>query len=376
MHLITQFDTVYTPKDDVVFEKTWHGLETPVENGIQTSGSNISEVFCPIVECGLKPDFEGEIAETSEDLRDFVAANPLSDWKLLLADCRNSKSGKVLPIHIPKKGYKIHQNRTLFDAIVMAAKDVLGEGGFKIVTVGTLGGYTQFFVSIAVKNTESFEVTSGSKDLWKQFFNLNSSHNGLVSSNCMLSTVRIVCFNTLNSSVDDATDSGTISKIRHTSNSDQIITAKTFAVNLTMWIKKSESFKLVLETLKNEKMTVDSFKAFATGVFTNAMSDQLSTTSFNRINEMLPLFQRGIGNSGQSRYDAINAFTEYFTHGTGTGSDKVKLNKRVASANFGRGNDWKLEALRIASDQSEFAVALERGEKLFLDKEKEMTTKN
>jgi hypothetical protein len=80
------------------------------------------------------------------------------------------------------------------------------------------------------------------------------------------------------------------------------------------------------------------------------------------------LFAKGQGNKGETVYDGINAFTEYFTSGNGVGGKLVKQNRRVASANFGRGNEWKQQAILTATNEEAFKSAIERGTKLYNDK--------
>ena len=374
MHLIIpEVDTVYTPNHND-WRKTWHGLETVVaEQEIAVDGSSTPEVFCPIVQCGVKPDFDGELAtDIPEDLKESLEENDaFKKWKLILADCRQGKSKQVWPLHVPRAGYRIHQNKDLFDCMVKSATEVLGQGGFKVVTVGTLGGYSQFFVSLAIKGQESFTIgklANGLNDDWKQFFGLNSSHNGLIASTRNLSLIRQVCWNTVNAAIASAEAQDTLETIKHTKESGELITPQVFAIDLQKWIEQGQRVKLSLEAMKVEQMSLESFRAFATGIFTREDSDCLSTTSFNRVTDLEALFAKGQGNEGKSLYDGVNAFTEFFTSGRGVGNpDKVKLNKRIASANFGRGNDWKREALRVASNEKELNICLKRGKRLFKD---------
>lgn len=368
-HMIdTAVDTVYTPNHEF-WVKLWHNLQTPVaEKEIFADGSNIPLVFNDIVQCGMKPDFETEISTVSEDLQ---ADLDLSQFKLILADCRKGKSKQVHPLHVPRKGYKIHQNRQCFDLMVSAAKAVLGDD-FKIVTVGTLGSYTQFFMSIAIKGNSTFQVgtlANGAKDIWQKFFNLNTSHNGMVSSNRSLSTVRQVCWNTVNASIADSTQAGTIANIKHTANSDELMTPKQFESDLRVWMTQAETFQAMLAAIKGQKMTVEKFQSFASGIFTNAGSDAMSTVSFNRVQDLTALFQRGLGNDGKTVYDAVNAFTEYFTSGNGVGKGRdVSAAKRLATANFGQGMEWKRTALTVATTPELMAETCKRGEKFFADK--------
>ena len=114
-------------------------------------------------------------------------------------------------------------------------------------------------------------------------------------------------------------------------------------------------------------MNADGFRSFATGVFTLEASDRLSTTSRNRVEDMVTLFQKGRGNSGKTLHDGYCAFTEFFTSGRGAGGRDVNNAKRIATANFGRANEWKLEALRVATDEKELVETMKRGERLYAD---------
>lgn len=371
-HCITELDTVYCPELGE-FKDTWHKLQTNVSGPILADGSNIGKVFCPVVESGFKLEADFPIEKTAtEDGEEMV--NPLSEWKMILADLRPNGRG-VVPLHVPKKDYVIHQNRDLFDSMVSAATQVLGNG-FEIATIGTLGGYAHFFVSIAIKGeNEGFSV--GEKDAWKSFFNLVSSHNGQVSSQTLLSVIRIVCMNTVQASISDGEATGTKSNFKHTKGSLEFVTPKVFEANLRLWTTEREKMKITLAMLKGEKMSLDGFRSFAAGIHSNRSTDLLSTNSFNRIGELSALFSKGKGNTGETRYDALNAFTEFYTSGNGVGNPaNVKTSKRLASASFGQGNTWKLSALATLGDSEAFETASKRGEILYSDKLKELATAN
>ena len=372
-HMIIQpFDTVYSPMNSP-FEVTWHGLQTAVAGGIALDGSNIGRVFSPVVQTGFKPDFEAPISNVPVELAAELTSNPITDWKMILADLRGNGNG-VIPLHVCKSGYQIHQNKDLFDNMIKAASEVLGADGFTVATVGTLGAYSQFFISLAIKGSSSgFNVGKG--DEWNSFFNLVSSHNALVSSQTMLSLIRIVCMNTVQAAISDADSTGRNSTIKHTVNSLDLITPERFAANLAAWLKQRDELKNALASMKAVPMTVDGFKSFAAGIFTNEGSDELSSNSYNRIDDMSSLFLRGRGNTGESLYDGVNAFTEYFTSGAGAGRNTTQA-KRIASANFGRGNEWKLQALDIASSPEATAEVMKRGAVLYGDKLKVVSSAN
>ena len=363
--IIKGIDTVYTPNAKK-WAATWHGLETMTEEDkISFDGSNIPNVLNPMIECGLNPTLP-EGMEINSELQ-----TELDSWKLIAADCREGLSGKIHPVHIPREGYAIHQNSRMFECMVQSAKTVLGAEGFEIVTAGTLDGYRQFFVSISIKGKDTFNVgnlSNGIADNYQTFFNLLSSHNGVHASQFMQSYVRMVCMNTVQAAIKDSNTNGTNQKVKHTKNSEENITPESFAESLQQWTSDNESYKYQLLALKAEPMNLAQFKSFSAGVLSEEKSDKLSTNSANRIDEMESLFVKGQGNSGESRYDALNAFTEFFTSGNGVGK-KSTASQKVARANFGRGADWKNEAFRVLTDAEEFKKSSERGEMLLHDRD-------
>ena len=354
MHNITKIDTLYST------ETTWHGLETIID---KIDKKSIPNVLHDVREFKIDPsalrDEEGNALDA-----DMIQGmeQDLESWKIIAADLRdNPKTNKIIPLHVPKKGYQIHQNESLFDSMVKACDDVLGDSGYEIKTAGTLGGFKSFIVSIQLKEHQSFSI--GKNDKHDQFFNLTSSHDGSLASAIMLSFVRIVCQNTAQFSLQDSQTNGTQQKIKHSQNS--IITPEWIEENLNQWLIQSREYQKTLEALKSEKMDLEGFRVFASGVFSDEKSDKLSTQAWNRIGEMESLFIRGKGNSGESEFDAYNAFTEYFTHVDGKNGDK---SKRIAKGSFGRGGDWKREAFRALSDRKNLKALLKRGEILLGDR--------
>ncbi len=372
-HLIVKpYDMVYCPELGE-YNSTWHGLETKCQGGIALDGSNIQRALRPIVQSGLKPDFSADVCTLSAEDAADLGGDCLKEFKLILADLRQDGHG-AMPLHVPKKGYVIHQNLDLFNSAIAGLRKVVGDTGFEIATVGTLGAYSQFFISVALKGMDKDEVKPG--DVHASFLNFISSHNSLTASARLMSSIRAVCMNTVQASLADADNTGYKSVIKHTLNSGEHISADAVETDVKNWLKTKERHLAIMRHAASVKMTVDSFRAFAAGVFTNEGSDDLSTQSFNRVEAMTPIFQHGRGNSGVSLYDGLNAFTEFFTSGGGVGGSNVRLSKRIASANFGRGNEWKLEAIRVASSEETLTETMARGERFYADKAKEMVGAN
>jgi hypothetical protein len=366
-----KFDTIYVP-ETAEFNQTWHGLHTTVKGKIAMDGSNVPNVFPNIIESRFSLADVDNSRLLLGAMDDESDETPLDGWKMILAEHEKG----LIPLHVPKSSYQIHQNKDLFVSLCEAGSIVCGKDNVEIATAGTLGNCSQFFVSIAIKGMDTFEIKGKrANQLHKVFFNLVSSHNGMTASAILLSIIRIVCQNTVNASLNDAETNGTASKFKHSKESLAKITPQAFEASLKQWIAAMQSYKSTLQAFESVKMNMDNFRSFAAGVFTNDGSDSLSTKSFNRIEEMESLFKAGKGNYGETLADGINAFTEYFTSGNGVGKAS-NPGKRVASANFGRGNDWKRLAIAIASNDSDFATTCKRGEMFYADKLKDIAVKN
>ena len=369
-----KFDTIYVPNTDE-FKETWHGLQTVCDGEIKLDCSNVPLVFPNIIESRfqLRDVDNGRLINDAMDEDEESDDSPLNGWKMILAEHTQG----LIPLHVPKAGYQIHQNKDLADSTIQSAISVLGDKNVQIATIGTLGNCSQFFMSISIRGMDTFTIQGKhAKYLHKMFLNLVSSHNGMTASAIMLSIIRAVCQNTVNASLDSAEKNGTANKFKHSKESLAKVTPQAFEKALKGWIATGESYKATLQAFEGQSMTGDGFRAFASGVFTNDGSDNLSTNSFNRVEDMTALFSHGRGNHGETLGDGINAFTEYFTSGNGVGSGKVSAGKKIASANFGRANDWKRLAISIASNEDEFALTCKRGGMFYADKQKEMSMKN
>jgi hypothetical protein len=378
--IIKPFDVYYFPADMAELSKSWHNLHTLANGKIQRDGGNVTDALCPIIQAGVKPDWDSPLCDVPSEMAAEIGESPLKDFKILMADLRSRGLG-VLPLHVPGGTYSVHQNKLCFDLHIASADKVLGPNGYEIAVVGTLGAYSQFVVSLAIKGKDlDFDG-----DKWLLYYTLNTSHNSLISSSRFLSTNRPQCWNQLNIAINEADANGRRTVDKHTKNSLEGMTIDRFAADFQSWLNERDSLETTLKALRAYPMTKDQFRSFASGLFTNDKSLELSTTSFNRVEAMVPRFEGGrgnvgMGNHGKTAYDAINAVTEEFTHGESlgrtTGKDPVTQEKRFANANYGRGNDWKQEALRVLRSEDSLLATMKRGEILYCDKVKAMATSN
>ena len=88
-----------------------------------------------------------------------------------------------------------------------------------------------------------------------------------------------------------------------------------------------------------------------------------ATRLTNTVDRLENLFHYGRGNVGASRYDLLNAVTDYYTHESAGGDDVAK---QFNSSEFGAGAKRKGEFFQVISDESRFAKTRAHGENVLL----------
>jgi len=98
-----------------------------------------------------------------------------------------------------------------------------------------------------------------------------------------------------------------------------------------------------LRSLEATRATVDEARAVYAADLSGNGADLRSARSSNLLDELLVGFQRGRGNSGATRYDVLNGFTEVFGSGLAGSSSKRNSFSRWQSSEYG-GNAERKEA--------------------------------
>lgn len=96
-----------------------------------------------------------------------------------------------------------------------------------------------------------------------------------------------------------------------------------------------------LRALERTKATVDEARAVYASDLAENGADLRSARSSNLLDELLVGFQRGRGNSGATRYDTLNGYTEVFGSGLVGSSSKRDSFKRWESSEWGGNADRK-----------------------------------
>ncbi len=187
-----------------VKEKAWHGLGQIVEDyptsaeAIRFAGLDYTVEKRPLFTLDSAPHLPGGATGSR------IPEIPVPD---MYATVRTD-SDKVLGV--VGNDYEIVQNRDafrFFDSIV-------GGDGILYETAGALGHGERIFITAKLPGY----IRVGRQDLIEQYLFLTTSHDGYGSITAAFTPVRIVCNNTLNAALRNATHS---IKIRHTANAKE-----------------------------------------------------------------------------------------------------------------------------------------------------------
>lgn len=165
------------------------------------------------------------------------------------------------------------------------------------------------------------------------FFYTVIDNTGISSNKCAPSTSRIECDNALH----------LIEKRR----GDNLRHSDTFEGNVEGMVKRIvrniedfKKFNKTIEFLKSNKFSRDEMVKLTQSLI--PVEKEESTRRINQRERIVDLYENGIGNIGESRWDALNAFTEFETH-----SRKQSPEKLVRSL---MGNTLSTKALRVLKE--------------------------
>jgi hypothetical protein len=342
--IIKPIDQVYSTEE---YGYSWHGLDRIV-NKPSIELEDIKEILPPIIEV--------QAAAKLED----GSYKDIQGRKILLADyssCRDnleSDMEPLVPLHIPKDSYGVISNQQWFECL---QKSIEGTD-CKITSAMTINGGLKFIASAKVgDNVLELKRNNGSKDRILMNLVFATGHDGTLSGIAYDSGVRPICQNTFNASLLSRGDINL--KVRHTKNAD--IAIENLPAVLNAILQDRVNLKEVLEYLDTCKVDQNEALAMAAGYFIiDTDEKKLSTRSVNAATEIVTLFGRGAGNSGESLYDLWNGATDYWTNGEGTGKKSDSVTKRY-KANFGLASDHKSRFLNLLADEDRRNVAKEIG---------------
>lgn len=309
----------------------------PAEMETMVSGSN--EVpwhgLGNVVEGTLKWEEAYKLGglEWTVEKRPLYTSNPTGDLLEISDQYATVRDTDDQILGIVGKKYKIIQNREAFDFM----DTIVQSGDLEYHTAGSLfGGKT---IWLLAKPTNAQIVIEGTDDVSEPYILLYNAHDGSRSLGFKLTTVRVVCANTLNLALQGR---GNSVSVTHTGD----IQSKVIAAQqvLSSSIKKFEAYNQLANAFAKIQLTTEDLDEYIKFMLPSTQ-DEDSTKLLNQRDHLQSLFESGKGNDLPgiigSAWAALNAVTEYNSHYKGRADSNIKLN----SLWWGASEDSSLTAL-------------------------------
>jgi phage/plasmid-like protein (TIGR03299 family) len=250
------------------------------------------------------------------------------------------------------KRYTTVDNSTMFAPF----DSVVSRCGATYENAGAVGHGKTCWVSAKMPKEFHVETPNG-RDEYNQRVIMLVYHDGLRRNVYFTFNNRVICNNMLGS-LQNRSRGSRGHGVRHTptweANLGQaeeafqasIESANTFIVNANKLAKlpmrKKEAEQFAKEFVRDFK--VDKKKE-------TDRSDRSKTILDNRVDNVMTLFSEGMGNSGRTRYDMLNAVTEYLDHHTGRKDVKWAPSKFLSNLQGNQGSTKRrvvAELLKVA----------------------------
>lgn len=253
--------------------------------------------------------------------------------------------------NVVKDSYTIIQNKAIFDALMLAIYGVKG----KVTYCGSIEGGKRCFINFEPdgnqwRDKEGLEHKTVLSIVW--------GHDTVTPVIVNCSDVRIVCANTLRLALAMGEK---VFKLRHTKNAALKIEGMERIIE-GLFVS-ARQYNESIEQLGNQRINAAELQAFVFSQTVNKDKDgKLATRGLNNANEVIDLFFHGRGNKGNNKSDILNAFTEFYTHGS-------KESNRDAStvwqsSEFGAYANIKKDVYTTLCDADAYADALTLGREL------------
>ena len=312
-----------------VGRRPWHGLGTYVEGRAMTAAQAI-EAASLDWEVVSEPIFR----QTTEwgDVRDDETEASFWQIKGKRAIIRQD-TDEVFGIM--SDGYTPIQNRAAFDLI----DSVVGSGDATFHTVGSLFGGRR--VWMLCKLAGDYKMDNGEK--LESFILLDNSHDGTAALRMRLTSVRVVCSNTLGA----ATSSRAAFAARHTSGiMGRVNEARDLLGLNAAYMERliEDANRIAEQAWSHAEMEDMTYRLL--DLDDDRAIDRQHGIKAPAASKMLDLFYLGEGNRGETKWDALNAVTEYLDYSAGSRSidsldstDDAVVSRRLQNSWLGSGGE-------------------------------------
>lgn len=336
-HMIKENDRIQTLKSE---SQAWHKLDERVDT-IVYEGSPLDYTIAeryPVIylngkTTSIKPNKDDEENEKADVLKKYLIGQRTGGPEWIIS-CVNDT-------------FETFAGSELWEVMEKTMANV----SHHVSTIGTLRNGKRQFITC--------RITDDKSDKFEKYISFLNGLDGGQALSIYSTSVRIVCQNTVNMSLDSATD---LQVRRHTSG---------LRIDIPAMVDLMRSQLVALEKYQSdiakwETQTIDDRQAqsLIVGLVagkSQSTKDGLSTRSFNRARHIYHLFRIGKGNSGKSLADVFNGFTEFHTHHSRQ-FRKADLLKQKVSSEFGTDAQTKSDLYHTFLDDSKLDAIANQGE--------------
>tara|TARA_R100001530_G_scaffold136339_2_gene116556 strand:- start:4090 stop:5160 length:1071 start_codon:yes stop_codon:yes gene_type:complete len=240
--------------------------------------------------------------------------------------------------------YELFQNREAFTFL----DSIVNEGDLLYHTAGSLEEGKRVWILAQTPDSWQVRRMSGVNNTHHAFLLTAIGHDGKSSINMMPTDIRAECANTVGYAESIAQKQSLMFRIPHKGAILEKLELAATAIEVMRG--ETEERRRILQEFANNSMSTDEFIDFALEVFLNLdgpkskvkkevslfyeeAGNRSQVMMKNKVEKATDLFHNGFGNEGNSSYDALQAFTEYFDHfDLNHVKDKITKGKRAAKA--------------------------------------------
>ncbi|WP_308388336.1 DUF932 domain-containing protein [Acidithiobacillus sp. AMEEHan] len=241
------------------------------------------------------------------------------------------RSDTGAPLSVVSNRYQVVQPREILEFY----RDLVEVGGFALETAGVLKGGKKLWA--LAKTGDEFLLRGG--DRVKGYLLLATSCDGTLATTAQFTSVRVVCNNTLQLSVEQDKE-GPI-KVPHSTTFDPDAVKAALGVGATAWGRFAETAKTLADRKVN-RLDVTKFVIHVLGDKDAPITAQPNEKALKGVIELFAGQGKGsqLASSDGTAWGLVNAVTEYVDHHRRAKSRDTRLD----SAWFGQGASIKAKA--------------------------------
>lgn len=322
------------------------------QQGLEMAWHNLTEVLPEISldSCWLS---RWDVEKTTLHIQEGEIFAPTEFCQLTATDDPKIRIGK--PVHCDT--YQPIKNA---DFLAIVSKAIAEIPGVKIASVGSVCERGRVFVSVQLEELAEFKAAGRP---FNAFLNFMNSHDLSAPFAVTTSNICTVCNNTFGFNL------ASVQGVRSGLKAATEATAKAQAIRIRLKHTKNVAdrlenvpeivdgflgaqalFKAKLDAMMKEQISEAKARDFFAGFLVKDADEEIKTRKAGQIDRLTELFKGGAGNRGENLADVFGAVTDYYSHESSGGENRMK---QYQSSEFGAGQAAKTRAWNILQDVDE-----------------------